>query len=517
MGERMKKQESEQIKKLRAEVTALRKMLANKESAGKKPRSASAALKKRAAMFQAVINALPDMVFLLGSKGELLAANRAVTHQLKKNTKKKSVFDLFPHPVEGVWITGFHQAREGKRPVHFERELNGKYYSHYLYPVLDNAGKVKFSVILVQDITDYHLTVNALSSSEEKYKTLIENISDIIYAVNEEGVIIYINPAVETFLGYNPEEVNGGSFENFLHPDDVKLIRNDLEGFLSGRAQQKEYRFLHKNGSLRWGRVSSHAQTFKGTVIGYQGVITDISQTRAFNISRLQAAQENVLWRLASSFATTVEQPIREARNLLLRHSQSTDSLAPVDSTIRAMMHDLEEISMYLKNFLVVTNEENRGVREITVNTLIENSLSLVKDQFHKENIELQWSLKRDLSPVQAEPLALIQAFLNLLTHSLRGFSQAGVARKILHISTEMEKDRVIVFFCDNSQIIPEEVLAHLSDPFYVNPIIAGSGMELSIAMHLVESARGTFEVLSGGELGGTTVKITFPALIPLL
>src|SRR3989304_249897 len=166
---------------VRKENKALKKKKTEKKTGSLNIRPQTAGPAKRALLFQALIDAFPDTVILLGPKGELIACNKSVRQQLKKNkkSKKNSFFDLFPHPKPNEWKKDFLHYLYLKKPARFEREIDGKFYSHYVHPVTDKKGVLKFTVIFVQDVTDYHLTVNALTSSEEKYKVLLENISDI--------------------------------------------------------------------------------------------------------------------------------------------------------------------------------------------------------------------------------------------------------------------------------------------------------------------------------------------------
>ena len=481
-------------------------------------RSASMQTHADNSLFQLLIDAFPDIVLLLRPDGRIIACNRAASLRLKRRAAKSkgTIFEIFHHPSSRIWKKKFNECRAAGRPLRFEKEYEGKFYSHYIYPVTGEGEALDCLVVFVQDVTDYHLTVNALSSSEEKYKQLLENISDVIYSANEDGVIIYINRAVENFLGYTEEEVKGGAFEDFLHPDDVQLVLNDVEGFLSGTARQKEYRFLHKEGGQRWGRVSSHPVFFKGTVIGYQGVITDITQVKSFNIGLIQAAQEHIIWSLASSFAGEIDGPIREARNLLLRHPSLKKLVDAGDQQLRKMMHDLERISVYIKNYLIISESALRESREIHVNTLIENSLALVKKQYEKLGISLEWLPGRDLSPVIINPHVFIQIFLNLFSHSLESFSRNSVSQKSIHISTHMEKESVIIRFMDNSRGISDELLAHISDPYYT---AAGreNAIGLSVAVNLVEDNQGTLTIRRGDDQNGLDIRITLPALIEQL
>jgi PAS domain S-box-containing protein len=495
----MGKKELEEIQNLRKQIRVLTKPV-GETAVGKRSPG-----RDRGAMFQALLDAYPDHALLIDGAGVLIACNKTARQRLGKKINlaaKHTIFDIFPNYNPKEWEKYFLHFRERKKSLSFEKVIDGIYYQHHLYPVLSARGSIRFIVVLVQDVTDYRLTLNALASSEEKYRTLIENISDIIYAVNENGFVVYVNPAVERFLGYTTEEVKGVLFRKFLYRDDIRLVLNDFEGFLAGTVKQKEYRFRHKDGSIRWGRVSSHPIMYKNAIIGFQGVIADITQAKSFSMNLIQAAQENILRSLANSFTAALAAPIRRARDVLLQHPSFRIEDAGVDLQIREMMHDLEGISLYLKNYSVFTAPDRGVIREVDINTLIENGLALLKNELVTEQIRLECSLARNLSPVLVNPLSFIQVFINILAHSLQTLREEAVPEKKIAVATGMEKDKVAFSIHDNSKGISDEVLAHIAHPFYAQ----GEGKRA-----------GVFQVVSGRNALGLHVKILLPAVIQTL
>ena len=63
------------------------------------------------------------------------------------------------------------------------------------------------------------------SESAEKYRSLVENIRDVIYELDSQGVVLYISPAVRDLLGYESSEIVGKNFIEFGHQDDLSRLR----------------------------------------------------------------------------------------------------------------------------------------------------------------------------------------------------------------------------------------------------------------------------------------------------
>jgi PAS domain S-box-containing protein len=90
-----------------------------------------------------------------------------------------------------------------------------------------------------------------LENSEDKYKNLITNLTDIILEGNSKTIATYVSPQCYEIMGYEPDEIIGKSVLNFIHPEDVLMIAEVIkEGINTGRMiKVPKYRLLHKNGT----------------------------------------------------------------------------------------------------------------------------------------------------------------------------------------------------------------------------------------------------------------------------
>ncbi len=83
---------------------------------------------------------------------------------------------------------------------------------------------------LVKNITDSVAAEKAMRQSEERFRTLIENGSDVILVLSETGNITYASPSAQSVMGYLPEDVVGtGAFE-LVHPDDLPQVLGSFGG-----------------------------------------------------------------------------------------------------------------------------------------------------------------------------------------------------------------------------------------------------------------------------------------------
>ncbi|MGM0611616.1 MAG: PAS domain-containing protein, partial [Thermodesulfobacteriota bacterium] len=88
----------------------------------------------------------------------------------------------------------------------------------------------------------------------ETYRLFVENANDILYTLSPEGVFTYVSPRWADYLGHDPVDVVGKSFEIFVHQEDVWLCKAFLERVVSSGKKQEgvQYRVQHKNGKWLW-------------------------------------------------------------------------------------------------------------------------------------------------------------------------------------------------------------------------------------------------------------------------
>lgn len=132
----------------------------------------------------------------------------------------------------------------------------------------------------VRDISHRKQAQNALLESEEKFRILVENISETIFSIDTGGICTYISPVVEKHLGYRPDEIIGRSFRSFVYPEDQPGIAEDFSRTVSGNGNPEPYEFrvTTRSGKVRTVINSSTVIRNNGRVSGIIGIMTDITE-----------------------------------------------------------------------------------------------------------------------------------------------------------------------------------------------------------------------------------------------
>ena len=140
---------------------------------------------------------------------------------------------------------------------HFEFKANGPrepIFKSCFVPIKNKNGNVEKLMGITENITERKCIEDKLQFEEQRFRAFVEHSSDMIVLVNPEGVILYVNPAIENILGFKPEERIGAKGSEIVHPDDIKALAdvfNTLSMDANSPVMNAELRLRHKDGSWR--------------------------------------------------------------------------------------------------------------------------------------------------------------------------------------------------------------------------------------------------------------------------
>jgi PAS domain S-box-containing protein len=119
-----------------------------------------------------------------------------------------------------------------------------------------------------------------LAESQARYRSLVENINDVIFSLDTGGTVTYISPAIRSLSGFAPDEIVGRSFEAFIHSDDLADLRAQFQRVLAGQSKPQEFRIQDKDGGFSHVRSSARLLVEDGRVVGVTGVMSDITERK---------------------------------------------------------------------------------------------------------------------------------------------------------------------------------------------------------------------------------------------
>lgn len=148
------------------------------------------------------------------------------------------------------------------------------------FPFYDDDQNIIGTFGITGDVTDQIHAEEALRKSEEKYRKIFDNIQDVFYRTDEQGIVTEISPSIEKYSGYKRSEIIGVPVINFYyHQEDREdLIRELLQ---TGKVTDYEIRLKTSDGRLVYTSVTSHVVKDKADkFIGVEGIMRDISERK---------------------------------------------------------------------------------------------------------------------------------------------------------------------------------------------------------------------------------------------
>ncbi|MCF8127369.1 MAG: GAF domain-containing protein [Deltaproteobacteria bacterium] len=122
--------------------------------------------------------------------------------------------------------------------------------------------------------------VNSLRESEAKYRKLVENMNDAVYSVDADGKVTYVSPGMEKITGYAASEGLGFDFKSSFNAREASQLGQNFKKCLNGEPTSGEYRMHKKSGEPIWVRTSSQPIWEGDKVVGLQGILMDITESK---------------------------------------------------------------------------------------------------------------------------------------------------------------------------------------------------------------------------------------------
>jgi two-component system cell cycle sensor histidine kinase/response regulator CckA len=389
-------------------------------------------------------------------------------------------------------------------------------------------GKFTGVLGIARDVTERKRAEEALKESEERYRQLVENMSEAVYILDQKGVITYVSAAIESLLGYRPAEVIGRPFADFICKEDLPQVRERFDAVLSGKIGASEYRVFDKSGHLRWILASSKPSFAEGTASGLQGVLSDITERKDAEEekdrleARLRQAQKlEALGTLASGIAHNFNNLLMTIQGNASLMLLDTDSTHPHYQNLKSIEQQVQNGATLTRQLLGYAREGGHTMGPVDLNKVVEDIAAAFGTT--KKQIRVHTELAESLSPVRADSGQMEQVLLNLFINAADAMAGGGD----LFVSTMNITDTVVtgkpyrtkpgsyvlLRVKDTGCGMDTDTMERIFDPFFTTKGIGkGTGLGLSSAYGIVKAHGGHIDVDSEKEQG-TTVSIYLPAL----
>jgi PAS domain S-box-containing protein len=120
-------------------------------------------------------------------------------------------------------------------------------------PVRDAAGRLLYTVAVIQDVTARRRYQEDLQTSEQRFRSLVSATAQVVWRADAHGFAVEDSSTWRAYTGQTFEEFKGKGWMNAVHPDDHERVRADVSAALAGRRRyESEYRLRRPDGSWSW-------------------------------------------------------------------------------------------------------------------------------------------------------------------------------------------------------------------------------------------------------------------------
>lgn len=377
----------------------------------------------------------------------------------------------------------------------------------------------KEETVIFQDITKFKHVERELLRSEREYKKLFKDSKDGIYISSRDGHIVDANQATLDLFGYSMDQLRHLHSEKlYADPTDRLLFQQEIEKY--GAVRDFAVSLKRKDGSVIDCLLTSSVRLgHDGTVVGYQGIIHDItSLKRTQELKRAKELAEQSE-KLKAQFLANMSHEVRTPMNavfgmtnLLLQTSLDASQREYVE-----FIKDSSEHLLVLVNDILDFSKIDAGKLEITeenfdLHDLINNLVTTLRFKVMQRDVTLNLDIGDVPEVLRGDEVRLNQVLLNLLSNAVK-FTEEG---EIMLSARVLEKNEAAVKVSfqvrDTGIGIPKDKLEAVFGSFTQvmhggHRKYQGTGLGLAITRRLVELMGGKITVES--QVGkGTVFKV---------
>jgi PAS domain S-box-containing protein len=359
--------------------------------------------------------------------------------------------------------------------------------------------------VLIIDITETKEFEENLRNSETKYRNLAENSPQAI-TIMTESKFLYYNPAFKILVGYDDDELAGMSADdvwNLVHPDDREDLTKRMRNKIAGRAiaPRYEYRYVRKNGEIRWVESFSSQIDYEGCP-AIQTVTVDISGRRQSE-RELRSAKDRALLYLDLMGHDLAQQLQVILNSAALMLNATEDSVK--NSFYKIIGDAIKRCSRIIQE---ANSTEQLLSVPLTERSLTDAVTTCIEAMSHAENITFETFIMGGDARIKADEyleLLISNILMNSVEHNIK-------ERKKVWIRLERSGLDYLLSISDDGPGIPDSTKAGL---FNMSRRFGGLG--LHTVNHLVEKYGGQIELhdrVPGQYSQGLEVKIWLPKYV---
>ncbi|MDV5822099.1 hybrid sensor histidine kinase/response regulator [Sphingobium naphthae] len=396
-------------------------------------------------------------------------------------------------------------------------------------PIRDPSGQLIGFAKVTRDLTDRRAAQEALRKSEERFRMLVESVTDYaIYMLDPVGTITNWNSGAERAKGYKAEEILGENFARFYTEEDriAGLPSRALHGAeRDGRYESEGWR-IRKDGTRFWANAVIDAiRDSTGKLIGFAKVTRDLTERRESQqaledarVAIMQAQKMDAIGKLTGGVA-------HDFNNLLAVIVGSLDlarmrlaSGGEVERFLDNAMAAAERGATLTQRMLAFARRQELKLQSVDCLGLVQGMADMLQSTIGP-SVTIDTLFPGNLPPAYADPAQLELALLNLAVNARDAMPEGG--RIIIEASEMLTAEGALpglgagayvkLSVVDDGEGMDAATLERAREPFFTTKGVGkGTGLGLSMVHGFAEQCGGALTIESVVGLG-TTVSLWLP------
>ncbi len=428
----------------------------------------------------------------------------------------RTAYELVPD-LEPKWVNTYaHVALDGET-LRFVSgsEAMERWFDVFATPV---APRGRFALVF-KDITEQRRAALALSESEERFRTLADNIAQLAWMADSTGWIFWYNRRWFEYTGTTLEEMQGWGWQKVHHPDHLlRVVERIQRSWDTGEVWEDTFPLRSKSGEYRW--FLSRAIPIRdetGKVTRWFGTNTDVTSQRAVEEELREAnrRKDEFLAMLAHELRNPLA-PIVTAAAVLEAHGPNDPLLKRQEAIIqRQARHMARLVSDLLDVSRINQGKLSLQLEPVNLVEIVRQCVEDYRDELEGKGLILEVRLPREPLLLDGDPVRLCQAVANLLSNAGK-FTPAGGRVEVELCREEDRTDQVRIVVRDTGVGIPADLLPRIWESFVQGEqelarTTGGLGLGLSLVRGIIELHGGTVFASSPAPSPGAQFVLRLP------
>jgi PAS domain S-box-containing protein len=357
-----------------------------------------------------------------------------------------------------------------------------------------------------------------LRESEEKYKSIFDNVQDVFYQIDMEGIIQEISPSIKLFGNYSRDEViNSNVADIYCNPGDRAILLSAIK--TKGEILDYEIRLKTKNGSVKYASINARlVLDSNGNPHHIDGTFRDITEKKEMLADLLKAIEDaEEMNRLKSNFMANMSHELRTPLVGLLGISDIMyEELEGEHRENALIIHEsgkrlLDTVSLILNFSKLESGKTDVNYSVFNLNQLILNEIKLYQKLASQKGISITEHFSEEDLQIETDEKLLCEIIDNILNNAVK-YTVSGAVNVTLDV-TDVE---FIIKISDTGIGIPKDKLDIIFKEFRqvsegMSRKFEGTGLGLTIVKKYVELLKGSIEVESEPGVGSIfTIRLPF-------